>query len=76
MFAGVKEIMEYVEKHHYQIACQKYFEWTHNKATVEGGVNHPNQYYEESQKVLSGNFKIKTEGASLLSSYCLSPHLC
>ncbi|CAG7818122.1 unnamed protein product [Allacma fusca] len=58
---GVKEIMELVEKHHYQIACQRYFEWTHNKATVEGGVNHPNQYYGDSLKAISGSFKIKTE---------------
>ena len=64
--------MEFVEKHHYQIACQKYFEWTHNKATVEGGVNHPNQYYNESQDVLSGNFKIKTESESFRNP--LHPH--
>jgi DNA primase large subunit len=65
---GVKEIMELVEKHHYQIACQKYFEWTHHKATVEGGVNHPNQYYDESQKAISGSFKVKTEVSKIATN--------
>lgn len=62
MLLGMKEIMDLVEKHHFQIACQKYFEWTHGSMTVEGGVNHPNQYFEESRDVLSGKKTIKTEG--------------
>lgn len=52
-----------IEGHHYQIACQKYFEWTHDKMTVDGGVNHPNQYFEESRAVLGGKKTIKTEGS-------------
>lgn len=37
----------------YQLACAKYFELTHNVPLV-AGFNHPNQYFEESQKILSG----------------------
>jgi len=56
---GIKEIIELAEKTHYSIACQKYFEWVHNKATVDGGINHPNQYFEESRKVLLGVVRTK-----------------
>jgi len=61
-FVGIKEILELVEKHHFQIACTKYFEYTHAGATVEGGVNHPNQYFEESRDTLSGKKTLKAEG--------------
>lgn len=58
--------MELVEAKHYQIACQKYFEWTHNKSTIEGGLNHPNQYFEESQAVVRG--KVKPSGPTATTS--------
>jgi len=68
---GVKEILDLIEGHHYQIACQKYFEWTHDQMTVEGGVNHPNQYFEESRAVLSGKKTLKSEGHLALGFfYC------
>ncbi|CAL8086855.1 unnamed protein product [Orchesella dallaii] len=51
---GIKEILNLVEQKHYQIACQRYFEWTHDKLTIEGGVTHPNQYFIESRNVLTG----------------------
>lgn len=44
------EIAELATKGHYQIACQKYWEATH-RASLEMGVNHPNQYLEESRKL-------------------------
>ena len=49
-----------VKSGHYQVACMKVFELSHN-STMEsmGGLQHPNQYFEESQKVLNG---VKTEG--------------
>ncbi len=62
VFTGIKEIMTLVENKHYQIACQRYFELTHDKQTVDGGVNHPNQYFMESRNVLTGKKTIKTEG--------------
>ncbi|XP_068231389.1 DNA primase large subunit [Palaemon carinicauda] len=50
----IGEIMELVSKSHYQIACQRYWEATHN-ATLDSGINHPNQYFEESQKCINGD---------------------
>jgi len=36
---------------HYQIACTKYFE-AHNGASPScTAINHPNQFFEESQKL-------------------------
>lgn len=49
--SGTEEILQYVHIGQYQLACAKYFEITHN-APILTGVNHPNQYFEESQKIL------------------------
>ncbi|CAL4145405.1 unnamed protein product, partial [Meganyctiphanes norvegica] len=49
---GITEVMELVSKSHYQLACTKYWEVTHNADSP--GINHPNQYFEESQKLLLG----------------------
>ncbi|KAL7646441.1 UNVERIFIED_CONTAM: hypothetical protein RMT77_003354 [Armadillidium vulgare] len=49
----VNEILDLTSKHHYQIACQRYFEAKHH-STIESGVNHPNQYFEESVAILHG----------------------
>ncbi|XP_066987371.1 DNA primase large subunit [Macrobrachium rosenbergii] len=51
---AIGEIMELASKSHYQIACQRYWEATHN-ATLDSGINHPNQFFEESQKFLNGD---------------------
>lgn len=48
-----------VTRQHFQIACQRYFEATHN-TEVESGIQHPNQYFIESQKILNGDPKEKT----------------
>lgn len=50
---GIGEIMDLVSKSHYQLACTKYWEVTHNNAE-SSGINHPNQYFEESQKLAQG----------------------
>lgn len=49
----ISEIMDLVSKHHYQIACQRYWEALHG-VPIEDGINHPNQFFEESQKFLNG----------------------
>lgn len=46
---------------HYQLACQKYFELTHNIEDASFSLNHPNQYFIESQKILGGGKDIKRE---------------
>lgn len=47
-------ILEKVRGHHYQVACGKYFEAKHKGTTLIerelGGIEHPNQYFEESMK--------------------------
>lgn len=45
-----------MSRQHFQIACQRYFEATHS-SEVDGGIQHPNQYFLESQKVLKGEVK-------------------
>ncbi|XP_065201919.1 DNA primase large subunit-like [Planococcus citri] len=50
--AGSEEVLQYVNMGQYQLACAKFFEVTHN-APILTGVNHPNQYFEESQKLLA-----------------------
>lgn len=55
--SGITDIMDLVSKGHYQLACTRYFEVTHNEATVDQAINHPNQFYEESQKVKKGESK-------------------
>uniref|UniRef100_A0A3P8Z0P9 DNA primase large subunit n=1 Tax=Esox lucius TaxID=8010 RepID=A0A3P8Z0P9_ESOLU len=51
---GVSQILELVKGMHYQLACQKYFELTHNIEDSGFSLNHPNQYFLESQKLLGG----------------------
>lgn len=46
-FADANDIKNLVKNGHYQVACGKYFEYTHGKPAVNG-INHPNQYFEES----------------------------
>lgn len=55
----IQDIVDLVSRQHFQIACQRYFEATHN-AEVDGGIQHPNQYFQESQKILNGEVKEKS----------------
>jgi DNA primase large subunit len=48
----IREILGLVAGQHYQIACSKYYEVTHNKCDAGFGLNHPNQYFLESQKAM------------------------
>lgn len=60
--SGISQILELVKGMHYQLACQKYFELTHNVEDANFSLNHPNQYFIESQRVLGGGGKdIKRE---------------
>uniref|UniRef100_A0A8D2LX44 DNA primase large subunit n=1 Tax=Varanus komodoensis TaxID=61221 RepID=A0A8D2LX44_VARKO len=58
---GVSQILDLVKGMHYQLACQKYFEVTHNVDDIGFPLNHPNQYFAESQQLLSGIKEIKKE---------------
>ncbi|XP_059214789.1 DNA primase large subunit [Centropristis striata] len=59
--SGISQILELVKGMHYQLACQKYFELTHNIEDSNFSLNHPNQYFIESQRVLGGGKDIKRE---------------
>lgn len=59
MFPAIQEIVDLVSRQHFQIACQRYFEATHN-TEVDCGIQHPNQYFIESQKILNGDPKEKS----------------
>lgn len=59
--AHAEEIVSYVAKGHYQIACGKYFEISH-QSKLEEGINHPNQYFELSQITMGARApKAKTQ---------------
>lgn len=62
-FLVIQEISDLVTRQHFQIACQRYFEATHN-VEVDGGIQHPNQYFLESQRVLKGEVKEKPSSSS------------
>ncbi|CAN9499901.1 unnamed protein product [Ophioblennius macclurei] len=59
--SGIHQILELVKGVHYQLACQKYFELTHNVEDTTFSLNHPNEYFLESQKLLSSGRDIKRE---------------
>lgn len=61
---AIQEIIELVSRQHFQIACQRYFEATHN-TEVDTGIQHPNQYFIESQKVLNGDVKEKSQNKGI-----------
>ncbi|XP_043648643.1 DNA primase large subunit [Drosophila teissieri] len=61
--SAVDEVMFFVSRGHYQIACGKYFQLTHN-SSVEPTINHPNNYFEESQ-ITMGNRQKRTTGPAL-----------
>ncbi|XP_028034027.1 DNA primase large subunit-like [Bombyx mandarina] len=61
----VSEMVELSKKTHFQIACSKYFDAIHN-ADVGLGINHPNQFFEESQKILKGELKVQPKKENLV----------
>jgi DNA primase large subunit len=51
---GQKQVLELSKNNHYQLACAKVFELTHDVAAEEG-INHPNQFYDLSRQCCSRN---------------------
>nr|XP_060608786.1 DNA primase large subunit [Anolis sagrei ordinatus] len=58
---GISQILDLVKGMHYQVACQKYFELTHDVTDIGFSLNHPNQYFVESQQLLGGVKEVKKE---------------
>ena len=50
--AKVSTIVKKAKDKHYQVACSDVFEALHDGKFIEDGLQHPNQYYEESRKIL------------------------
>ncbi|XP_010250659.1 PREDICTED: probable DNA primase large subunit [Nelumbo nucifera] len=46
-----EEVMDKVRNRHYQLACTLTFEAIHG-SSCDAGINHPNQYFSDSQKIL------------------------
>ncbi|KAJ4884152.1 putative DNA primase large subunit [Raphanus sativus] len=59
---GMEDVMDKVRNKHYQLACTLTFEAVYG-TSCDTGINHPNQYFEESQKIL----KSKTPAAPVYS---------
>lgn len=67
--ADINCISDYAIRGHYQLACTKYFEVTHNVTNING-INHPNQYFEDSQNFLKNlenkdNKKFENNGTNV-----------
>ncbi|XP_050530412.1 uncharacterized protein LOC126899486 isoform X2 [Daktulosphaira vitifoliae] len=60
---SIQEILNLSQNGHYQIACTKYFEAKHNVSPSSTAINHPNQFFEESQKL-----KGHVDGATIMNS--------
>ncbi|KAJ4710801.1 DNA primase large subunit [Melia azedarach] len=48
---AVEDVMDKVRNRHYQLACTLMFEAIHS-SSCDAGINHPNQYFSDSQKIL------------------------
>ena len=46
------KIMVHSDTNNYQVACQRYFEFAH-KTDELVAINHPNQYFEQSMRLLN-----------------------
>ncbi|XP_032877753.1 DNA primase large subunit [Amblyraja radiata] len=71
--AEINQILDLVKGMHYQLACQKYFELTHNIDEIGFSLNHPNQYFIESQKILNSSRDTKKESNQPESSQRSQP---
>ncbi|XP_003244186.1 DNA primase large subunit [Acyrthosiphon pisum] len=52
---SIQEILNLSQNGHYQIACTKYFEAHNGVSPSCTAINHPNQFFEESQKLKGFN---------------------
>ncbi|KAL2903866.1 putative DNA primase large subunit, partial [Bienertia sinuspersici] len=48
---AMTDVMDKVRNKHYQLACTLTFEAVHD-SSCDSGINHPNQYFSDSQKIL------------------------
>lgn len=65
--SGIKEIVDLVDGKHYQLACMKYFEVTHNVKDVDMALQHPNQYFEKSREVRNAPMEVEPKTPTQIS---------
>eukprot|EP00126_Sphaerothecum_destruens_P001703 Sdes_comp15114_c0_seq1m3920 len=58
----VEEMLELVRNSHYQLACAKYFEGKHGASAASFELNHPNQYFSESYRLLYSSAAVDGDG--------------
>lgn len=59
----VQDVMAYVSKGHYQLACGKFFQITH-ESNDDVAINHPNHYFEQSQ-IVQGNRTVEKKSVGV-----------
>ncbi|CAK9171933.1 unnamed protein product [Ilex paraguariensis] len=53
---ALEDVIDKVRNRHYQLACTLTFEAVHG-SSCDAGINHPNQYFSDSQKILNSKVK-------------------
>ena len=68
--------MEHSDSNNYQVACQRYFEFSH-KTDELVAINHPNQYFEQSMRLTNGtsNNNAKNTNSSMNRSSIKIEHV-
>merc|ERR1712176_258701 len=61
--AALKDAIQKAKARHYQLACGVTFEGTHGGCSCEAGIQHPNQYVQESRKCLEPDRQLNAETA-------------
>ncbi|PKA57829.1 putative DNA primase large subunit [Apostasia shenzhenica] len=68
---ALDDVIDKVKHHHYQLACTMTFEAIHS-TPCDTGINHPNQYFTESQKLLAPKVIILADLEIFYSRFVIS----
>ena len=61
---GLDEVMRLVKSNDYQIACTRLFTLTHSGVDPLMPVSHPNKYFDDSRKLITGERKVESKDAA------------
>ncbi|KNA15433.1 hypothetical protein SOVF_098300 [Spinacia oleracea] len=59
---AMSDVMDKVRNKHFQLACTLTFEAIHG-SSCDAGINHPNQYFSDSQKILQSKVLLNNPSA-------------
>ncbi len=68
----INQVTSLVDGNGYQLACQRYFEQTHKTEEIIP-VNHPNQYFEQSYRLLNGHYLNKPNNGNRQQTQTQAP---